>query len=92
MLSVVFNTNRTEPFRDTQNQMDTQTPLTDRETSRRCSDRTDAHRDRQRHRRRQHKAAFRKAQGTDPDSCKSQRTDDKGNEAENSNLDLLLVK
>lgn len=41
MLSVAFNTDRTKPFIDTQNQTDTQTPLTDRETSRGCSDRTD---------------------------------------------------
>lgn len=62
MLSVAFNTDRTKPFIDTQNQMDTQTLLTDREASYRCSDRTDGHRDRQRHRRREHREAFRKAQ------------------------------
>lgn len=46
MLSVAFHTDRTKPFIDTQNQADTQTPLTDRETSHGCSDRTDVHKDR----------------------------------------------
>lgn len=55
-----------QPFIDSQNQMDTQTPLTDRETSCRCSDRTNT----QGQTETQEETAQSSLQeDTDPDSC-----------------------